>query len=197
MTVERLRALAHAFPRMVRTIWGIAALLVVADAGLLARRALYARETARLRLAMTTSERERVDAALAADSNRLAAVVELARRDARGDERLHLSVAVDSGRMHLEQQGAILRTMSVEIGPARWIHRAATSDSVLLTAPRGARTIERVFGDSALALNGGGMIYARSAHDSAAALPGTVRVAAADFHVLLPNLKFGQRVYFY
>jgi len=195
--LTRFRALARAFPVTVRIILGCATLLVVADIGLLARRAMYARETARLRQALTAVERERVDAALTADSNRVAAIVELARRDARGDERLHLSVALDSGRMHLEQQGAILRTMNVEIGPDRWERGATTPDSVLLTAPRGARTIERLFGDTAVALSGGGLIYARPAHDSAAAIPGAVRVAATDFRVLWPNLKLGQRVYFY
>ena len=195
--LTRCRALARAFPWTVRIVWGCAAAFILADAGLLTRRLLYARATARLRQAMTTSERERVDAALTADSNRVAAIVELARRDARGDERLHLSVALDSGRMHLEQQGAILRTMTVEIGPDRWEHLSAASDSVLLTAPRGARTIERLIGDSAVALSGGGLIYARTAGDHAAAIPGTVRVAAADFRVLVPNLKLGQRVYFY
>lgn len=193
----RCCALARAFPWTVRILWACAAVFIIADAGLLARRVLYARETARLRQAMTTSERERVDVALAADSNRVAAIVELARRDARGDERLHLSVALDSGRMHLEQQGAILRTMTVEIGSDRWEHRATAPDSVLLTAPRGARTIERLIGDSAVALSGGGLIYARTAADHAAANPGTVRVSAADFRVLVPNLKLGQRVYFY
>jgi hypothetical protein len=193
---ERFRALVRRFPRAMRLVWGLAALLAVADAVVLARRAVFAREAARLRQAMTASERDRIDAALTADSNRLQVVVELARRDARGDERLHLSVSLDSGRMHLEQQGAVLRTSNIEIGPDQWVHHAA-DDSVLVSAPRGARTIERILGDSALALSGGTLLYARSAGDSAAAVPGSVRLGASDLRVLLPNLKVGQRVYFY
>ena len=192
----RFRSLAREFPRTVRAVWALAALAVVADGALVARRAMLARETLRLRDAMTANERERVDATLTVDSNRTAAIIELARRDARGDERLHLSVALDSGRMHLEQQGAVLRTAPVEIGPDMWVHRAS-ADSVLLTAPRGARTIERLLGDSALALSGGTLVYARAPGDSSAAMPGSVLLAPAELRVLLPNLKVGQRVYFY
>ncbi|MBI1809178.1 MAG: hypothetical protein HYR75_04710 [Gemmatimonadetes bacterium] len=193
---ERFRALARRFPTTTRVVWALAVAVAVADVVLLARRAAFASETTRLRAAMTASERDRVDAALVADSNRLAVIVELARRDARGDERLHLAVALDSGRMHLEQQGAVLRTMPVDVGPDLWVHHTA-SDSVLLTAPRGARTIERILGDSALALSGGAMLYARAAGDSARAMPGSVRVAANELRVLLPSLQVGQRVYFY
>ncbi len=190
------RTLMRRFPRTTRVVWGLAALLAAADGVLLAKRQAFARETASLREAMTASERERIDASMAVESDRQRVVIELARRDARGDERLHLSIARDSGRLHLEQQGAILRTTGVEIGPDMWVHQSGR-DSVLLSAPRGARTIERILGDTALALSGGTLLYARAAGDSASALPGSVRVAAPDLHVLMPSLKVGQRVYFY
>ena len=115
---------------------------------------------------------------------------------ARVDNTLNLAVALDSAALYLEQDGAILRAVHADIGPDRW-ERRSTKDSVQITAPRGTRTIERLEGDTAVVLNGGALIYARSAADSGSARAGTVRVEAADLKVLMPSLKAGQRVYFY
>jgi hypothetical protein len=146
---------------------------------------------------MSAVERARLDAALQSDSNRLQVMIELARRQAQGDVGLHLAVAVDSGVLYLEQEGAVLRTMRAEIGPDAWI-RQTKRDSVRITAPRGARTIERLLDDTTIVLNGGAMIYARLPADtSASARPGSVRVDAVELRVLTPSLRPGQRVYFY
>jgi hypothetical protein len=194
---ERLRALRSAYPWTLRLVWALALVMLAGDAWLVTKGVAYARETSRLRAGMSAVERARLDAALASDSNRIQVMIELARRQARGDAGLHLSVAVDSGVLYLEQEGAVLRAVRTEIGTDAWIH-TGQRDSVRISAPRGTRTIELVADDTAVVLNGGTMIYARSAGDSAApARAGSVRVQAADLRALRPNLRVGQRVYFY
>jgi hypothetical protein len=91
---------------------------------------------------MTALERNRTDAILARDENRLRIAVELIRRQARIDKDLHLSVTVDSGVMFLEREGALLREMPIQIGPEKTV--GASPDTVRMVAPRGARTIERI-----------------------------------------------------
>jgi hypothetical protein len=191
------RALSRLYPWTMRLVWGVALVILAGDAWLLAKRVAYASETARLRDGMSGVERARLDAALASDSNRLQVMIELARRQARGDAGLHLAIAVDSGVLYLEQEGAILRTSRVEIGEDAWIH-TGRRDSVRVSAPRGTRTIEALLDDSTVVLSGGTAIYARGAGDSTAKVrAGSVRLDAADLKVLRPSLKAGQRVYFY
>lgn len=194
---EGLRALARAYPWRLGLVCGAAFLLVAGDLMLLTKRAAYARETARLRAGMSAVERARLDAALESESNRLQVIIELARRQARGDIGLHLSVAVDSGVLYFEQEGATLRTVRADVGRDGWV-RTGPGDSVRIAAPRGTRTIERILDDTTIVLNGGTVIYARAALDpSAAARAGMVRVEAEDFRALQPSLRVGQRVYFY
>jgi hypothetical protein len=190
------RALWARNPWTMRIVWGIALFVVAGDLFLVTKRVVYARETTRLRAGMSGVEKSRIDAALQSDSNRLQVMIELARRQARVDNTLNLAVALDSAALYLEQDGAILRAVHADIGPDRWERRGG-KDSVQITAPRGTRTIERLDGDTAVVLNGGARIYARSAADSGAAHAGAVRVEAADLKVLMPSLKAGQRVYFY
>ena len=193
---ERWRALRQQHPLATRLLLALVILLLATDLFLAGKRVTYARETARLRAGMTTVERARIDAAMQSDSNRVQVMIELARRQASVDAVLHLSVAVDSGVLTLEQDGAVLRSIPAEIGRDVWL-RAGPRDSVRITAPRGSRTIERVFDDSLIVLNGGVAIYARWPADSGVARPGSVRVGAADFKAIVPSLKAGQRVYFF
>ena len=124
------------------------AVLLAADAWLIYKRGAYAAEVERLRGGMTDVERQRTDLILASSEKRLEVMVELLRRQARQDEALHLAVAVDSGRVHLERDGAILRTMQVEVGAERLVGKAP--DTVRLAAPRGKRTVQQVLaGDAA------------------------------------------------
>ena len=183
-------------PMLTRALLGVLPLLLAADLFLVGRRVTYARETARLRASMTAVERERIDAAMHSDANRLQVMLELAKRQARADAVLHLSVVLDSGVIMLEQEGAVLRTIPADIGRDVWLH-AGPRDSVRITAPRGSRTIEQVVGDSMVVLNGGASIYARSPTDSGAVRAGAVRVGAQDFRAIRPSLLAGQRVYFY
>jgi hypothetical protein len=188
------RALWRERPGVMRAIWGVAALLLLANGWLLAQRVLDGRESSRLRSQLTNVERERIDAALRADSNRTQVLVELARRQARIDNGLHLSVALDSGIVHLEQEGAVLLTLRAELGPEGWTH-TNPRDSVRLAAPRGDRTIEDIAGDTLVMLSGGTVFYA----DGSTGTPrtGQVRVSPADLKLLKPNLRPGQHVYFY
>lgn len=194
---SRLLALARAYPWTTRLVWGIALLFVAGDLWLLAKREAYAAETRRLRAGMSATERSRLDAAMTSNENRTRVMIELARRQARGDNGLHLAVSVDSGMLYLEQEGAVLRTVHADVGAGAWIHTSGR-DSLRVGAPRGTRTIERLLGDTTLVLNGGTVIYARAVGDSGSVVrPGGVRVEAKDLKALGPNLKVGQRVYFY
>lgn len=194
---ERLRALARTYPRRFALAWSVALLLLAGDVLLLTRRVRYAREAERLRTGMSAVERARLDAALEFDSNRVQVIIALARRQARGDIGLHLSVSVDSGVLSLEQEGATLRTVRADVGAEAWV-RTGPRDSLRIAAPRGTRTIERVLGDTTIVLSGGTVIYARNPLDtSVAPRAGMVRVEAGDLKALHPSLRAGQRVYFY
>ena len=46
-------------------------------------------------------------------------MMELLRRQAKIDKEIHLAVAVDSAKMYLERDGALLREMSVEVAPEK------------------------------------------------------------------------------
>lgn len=188
------RTLWRERPRLMRLVWGAASLLLIGNVWLLAHRLLDARETARLRTQLSGVERDRIDAAFRADSNRTQVLVELARRQARIDNGLHLSVALDSSVLHLEQEGAVLLSIATVTGPNGWTHTSAR-DSVPLAAPRGDRTIEDVFGDTLVLLSGGTTIYADGVAGPARA--GQLRVSLADLKLLKPNIRPGQHVYFY
>lgn len=121
--------------------------LLLIDGGLLYKRNRYEAEFARLRSGLTDVQRERADAALASDADRLRMIVALGRRQAAGDARLHLSVAVDSAKMTLERDGAALRVMPVEVGAERVV--GAASDTLRMVVPRGQRTIVRILADDA------------------------------------------------
>jgi hypothetical protein len=121
-------------------------LMITADALVLQRRRRYLDEIARLRASMSELERQRTDATLSAEHNRMATAVELLRRQAHLDAGLHLAVSVDSGVMYLERDGARLRRMRVEIGPERRVGTAP--DTVRLAPPRGLRTVVGLVSDS-------------------------------------------------
>lgn len=138
------REFRHSYPGFVGTMALAFVVMLAVDATLLYKRWLYEREEARLRASMSAVEREKTDAILAADEDRLRLTVELVRRQALGDRALNLAVSVDSGRMTLGREGARLRDMRVEVGPERRV--GVPPDTVHVAAPRGTRTVERVLG---------------------------------------------------
>lgn len=138
------REFRRSYPGVLATMVVALLVLVAMDAWLLHKRDKYRNEIARLRAGMSDVERRRTDMALKVEENRFKVMIELVRRQAALDKDLHLSVAVDSGVMYLEQGTAQLRVMPVQVGPERWV--GAPPDTVKLAVPRGRRTIERVLG---------------------------------------------------
>ena len=191
-------AFREAYPTFLKVIAVIFLLLVVGDMWLLHRRHVYGDEITRLRASMTAAERKKSDIVVESERDKVRLTLALARRQAHFDPRLHLSIAVDSGVMYLERDGALLRVMKVSLAPAKVPgFKTSTGDTAAATLPRGERTIQQVIaGESpALVLNGDARIYAGADSDAVAA--GNVRVAAADLRAILPNVGPGMTVYFY
>jgi hypothetical protein len=138
------RDFRRAYPGVITTMVIAIVVLLAIDGWIMSRRLRYQEEIVRLRAGMSDVERRRTDAILASNQNSLRIMVALARRQAQGDKELHLTVAVDSGVMYLEREGALLREMPVQIGPDRTVGTAP--DTVHIVAPRGTRTVERVLG---------------------------------------------------
>jgi len=200
-------------------------LLVAVDFWIWHRRTEYEAEITRLRSAMTASEREKSDLLMNAERGKLAMALELAKHQARWAPQLHLSVAVDSGRMYLTRDGAMLRDMRVQIVPepmpvvpdstADSLHmmhdiqsrrrraEPAGHDSIPSVRPRGERTIQEIVTDSVtsapvmIVLVGGTRIYGSADTTNANAEPGDVRMQPADFKAIIPNVSAGMTVYFY
>jgi len=133
-----------AYPGIVSVLLVVLVSMIAIDGWLVYQRVRYSRETARLRAGMTDQERRKTDMVLAAEQNRMRVALELMRRQANIDRDLHISVAVDSGVMYLEREGALLREMPVDVGPEKRVGRGP--DTLKIVAPRGARTVERVLG---------------------------------------------------
>lgn len=126
---------------------GLVVLLVAAlNVGILLKRRQYGAEIDRLRASMSQLERARTDQIMAQEDNRLRLAIALIRRQAKLEGELHLSIALDSGAMLLEREGALLREMPVQVGAERRV--GLPPDTVRLAAPRGVRTVARVVDDT-------------------------------------------------
>lgn len=187
------RASWREHPRIMRLLLWTFVGALAASAALAWRAAEYRREVRALRAGMSGIEKVKADLALASDAKRLQVMMALAVRQARSAGDLHVSISVDSGVLHLEQRGAILRTARVEVGADGW--QAAAGDSIPIASPRGLRRVEEVRGDSVVVLTGGTTLYRGDATERVRA--GSVRVGAADLRSILPNLRAGLPVYFY
>jgi hypothetical protein len=176
---------------------GLAAMVAV-DAWLLVKRVSYNQDVKSLREHMSASERERSDAIVQAEQNKLRIAIELAKRQAKFDKKLHLNVSVDSSRMYLTREGALLREMPVQFGPERSPSEA--SDAPPAAIPRGERTVAAL-SDTKITLDGGTQILSTSsaqlASDSTAIPPGSLRISLEDMKAIMPNLNAGMKVYFY
>jgi hypothetical protein len=118
--------------------------LLAMDGWVLYKRVAYEKEVARLRAGMSDFERRRSDAVTNTNEKRLAMMLELLRRQAKIDKEIHLAVAVDSSKMYLERDGALLREMGVEVAPGKRL--GSGKDTLHMAAPRGTRTVERILG---------------------------------------------------
>ena len=142
------REFRHSYPGIIATMSLAAVLFLAADAWLVYKYARYRRQTAELRASMSDVERNRTDALLAQNENRLKIMVELFKRQAKVDPSLHLSISLDSSVMYLERDGALLREMPITIGPERRVGTGA--DTVHIAAPRGKRTVERLLDEGSV-----------------------------------------------
>ena len=192
------RDFRRAYPGFVFTL--IIALIAILslDGFLVYKRNAYTAEVSRLRGAMTDAERAKTDAIVEAEQNKARIALELAKRQAKMEKALHLAVSLDSGRVYLERDGAVLREMAALFGPEKGV--TAGSDSVPVVVPRGELNVARI-DDNRILLEGGSAIEA-SATDVASAdtspiPPGTVRIGKTDMDAIKPNLTPGMRVYFY
>jgi hypothetical protein len=193
------RDFRRTYPGFVKTIAiGLIAMVAI-DGWLIAQRLKYDREIDRLRGSMTVAERQKTDMIVQSEQDKIRMAIALARRQAQVDKKLHLSVSLDSARMYLEREGALLRTIRVAFGAEGKV--AAGSDSIPMPTPRGERTITE-FNANQIVLDGGTIISAGgmpAPGDSAATglRPGEVRIAQSDMTAILPNISAGMKVYFY
>lgn len=139
---EGWREFRRAYPGILTTMAIAIIVMLAADSWLIYKRYNYRAEVERLRSGMSDVERKQADAVIATEQNKLRVAVELLRRQAQGDKDLHVSIEVDSGRMLLEQDGALLREMPVEVAPDKVI--GTGPDTVRMSQPRGARTVEKI-----------------------------------------------------
>lgn len=115
--------------------------LAAVDGLLLYKRARYREETARLREGMTSFERARADAILAAEADRSDLMLQLVRRQSLGDDALHLAVSSESSFVALDRGGVRLRVMPARFGPERRV--GVPPDTLWVAVPLGMRRIER------------------------------------------------------
>jgi hypothetical protein len=127
-----------------RTLLLVLLLLAVGlfDGVLVLRRSRYREETARLRAGMSMLERTRADAIVSAQADRAELMFELMRRQAEGDDGLHLAINTDSSYLALDRGSARLRVITAEIGPARRV--GLVPDTMHVAIPRGVRAIQRL-----------------------------------------------------
>ncbi len=188
----------RAYPGFVFTLLlGLAAILAL-DGYLIVKRGSYEREVARLRANMTETEKAKTDAIVAQEENKTRIAIELAKRQAKIEKSLHLSVSVDSGKIYLERDGAVLREMTAMFGPDAKVSNG--TDSIPVVVPRGQRSVTK-FSDDGIVLDGGTVLAPSDANplasDTNPIRPGGVRISRVDLKAILPNLSPGMRVYFY
>jgi hypothetical protein len=193
---RRFRDFRRAYPGFVFTLLiGLVAMLAI-DGFLVMKRRSYEAEVARLRANMSEQERAKTDAIVAAEQNKTRIALELARRQAKLEKALHLAIAIDSGTMTLEREGAVLREMPAAFGPETKVG----PDSIPVVVPRGETSITKADGEG-ITLDGGTRILpsdASSLAEDTTPIPaGSVRIRKSDLTAILPNLSVGMRVYFY
>jgi hypothetical protein len=131
-----------AYPRIVTAMSFGLVLLLLLDVGLAVAAYRFARQRASAERSMTSLERERSDALMAGEQGRAALRLAMVAQQAVRDRGLNLSVAVESGTMDLQREGARLRTMKVAVGGESAPEGAG--EGVRVVPPRGKRQLVRV-----------------------------------------------------
>jgi hypothetical protein len=192
------RDFRRAYPGFVLVLGLALVAMLAVDAWLVFKRLQYNHDVAQLRAHMTEAEREHTDAIVQSEQNKLRIAIELAKRQAKFDKRLHLNVSIDSSRMYLTREGALLREMPVQFGPERAV--SESSDARPAAVPRGERTIADL-SDTKITLDGGAFILSSASSqlnaDTASIPPGSLRMRLEDLKAIMPNLSSGMKVYFY
>lgn len=188
----------RAYPGFVFTLLVALAAMLAVDGYLMVKRRAYEQEVSRLRANMSVTERARTDAIVESEESKARIALELARRQAKIEKTLHLSVSVDSGKIYLEREGATLREMAALFGPDAKVSNG--TDSIPVVVPRGQRTVSEIT-DEGIRLDGGTLIAPSDANplatDKNPIPPGGVRISRTDLTAIMPNLSLGMRVYFY
>src|SRR6476661_1209421 len=133
-------------PALIAALAVIVAGLPAIDGWVLYKRQAYEAEIARLRSDMSDVERRRSDAITNTNEKRLEMMMELLRRQAKIDKEIHLAVAVDSAKMYLERDGALLREMSVEVAPEKKVNAGHDSVPLAALAPSSGYSVPRTRG---------------------------------------------------
>lgn len=184
------------YPGFVFTLLLALMIMIALDAFLFLKRGTYRNEVTRLHGSMSEQEKAKTDAIIGSEQNKTRIAIELAKRQAKFEKALHLSVSVDSGKIYLEREGAVLREMAAAFGP----ETKSGPDSIPVVIPRGEMTIARIDDDN-IALESGTIISTTKsqspAQDTAPIPPGTVRITKADLDAIRPSLTPGMPVYFY
>ena len=192
------RDFRRAYPGFVFTLILALIMILALDGYLVLKRNRYNAEVTRLRGQMTDTERAKTDAIVAAEKNKTRIALELAKRQAKMEKSLHLAISIDSGRIYLEREGAVLREMAALFGPEKGV--TAGSDSIPVVIPRGEFNVARV-DENRIVLEGGTAIEASqtpaASADSTPIPAGNVRIGKTDMAAIKPNLTPGMRVYFY
>jgi hypothetical protein len=191
------RDFRRAYPGFVFVLGlGLMAMLAV-DAWLFAKRVKYNHDVADLRSHMSDAEKQRTDAIVQAEENKLRIAIELVKRQSKFDKKLHLNVSVDSARMYLTREGALLREMPVQFGPERPVGPGDSAPPAAI--PRGERTVAEL-SEGKITLDGGTSILTSPgslANDSTPIPAGSLRITLEDMKAIRPNLNAGMKVYFY
>ena len=184
------------YPGFVFTLLIALAAMLALDGFLMMKQRAYSAEVWRLQANMSEQERNQTEAIVEAEQNKTRIALELARRQAKIEKELHLSVAVDSSKMYLERDGAVLREMAVAFGPEAKIG----PDSIPAVVPRGQTSVAKL-DDNSLTLDFGTVVSttdeASLTQDTTPIPAGGARISRKDFDAIKPNLKLGMRVYFY
>jgi hypothetical protein len=184
------------YPGFVFTLLFALIVMLSVDGLLLFKRRAYAGEVARLQGSMSETERAKTNAIIEAEQNKTRIAIELARRQAKLEKTLHLSISLDSGKFYLERDGAVLREMPIAFGPETMVG----SEAIPIVIPRGERSLLKADSEG-ITLDGGANLRPTSAtslaDDKAPIMPGGLRIRRVDLDAILPNLTPGMRVFFY
>jgi len=226
-TEIRFRDFREQYPGFLPGVLLILGILLAIDLLLYDRQENYLAEINALRANMTQEQQQRGDAMSVSRQEQRKLMLQLVRRQAQFGKALHLSVDLDSSKIALVQEGAVLRTLPVELGAARTLNKSDSASGVM----RGADSVVRVLGPAdawpvprwvfkdrrlavpadsmvpgalgpvAVLLGSGTVIYSLPTtgplRDPTYVLPGAIRASADDLRAIAPNLVPGTPVYIY